>query len=113
MVEEKRGIIFFDWLMRDTLPYPIQQGEKTYDHQRTENENWWPVDDFLDGRPGQSTGCYWADDIVHNGLLKDMSVLQESPFTDTGSIVEIFTDLKVWQGIRGVIDKINANAVAM
>ena len=42
--------------------------------------------------------------IVHNGMLKDLSVLQESPFTDQGSIVDIFTDLSVWMGIRGVID---------
>ena len=46
--------------------------------------------------------------IVHNGMLKDLSVLQESPFTDQGSIVDIFTDLSVWMGIRGVIDQINA-----
>ena len=50
--------------------------------------------------------------IVHNGMLKDLSVLQESPFTDQGSIVDIFTDLSVWMGIRGVIDQINANAAA-
>lgn len=50
--------------------------------------------------------------IVHNGILKDLSVLQESPFTDQGSIVDIFTDLSVWMGIRGVIDRINANAAA-
>ena len=50
--------------------------------------------------------------IVHNGMLKDLSVLQESPFTDKGSIVHIFTDLSVWMGIRGVIDQINANAAA-
>ena len=50
--------------------------------------------------------------IVHNGMLKDLSVLQESPFTDQGSIVDIFTDLSVWMGIRGVIDRINANAAA-
>ena len=31
--------------------------------------------------------------IVHNGMMKDLSVLQEAPFTDYGSIVEIFTDL--------------------
>lgn len=49
--------------------------------------------------------------IVHNGMLKDLSVLQESPFTDQGSIV-VFTDLSVWMGIRGVIDQINANAAA-
>lgn len=50
--------------------------------------------------------------IVHNGMMKDLSVLQESPFTDRGSVVEIFPDLNVWMGIRGVIDMINANAVA-
>ena len=50
--------------------------------------------------------------IVHNGLLKDFSVLQSAPFTDKGSIVEVFTDLSVWMGIRKVIDSINANAVA-
>lgn len=42
----------------------------------------------------------------------DISVLQESPFTDQGSVVEIFTDLTVWMGIRKVIDTINANAAA-
>lgn len=50
--------------------------------------------------------------IVHNGMMKDLSVLQESPFTDRGSVVEIFPDLNVWMGIREVIDMINANAVA-
>ena len=50
--------------------------------------------------------------IVHNGMLKDFSVLQESPFTDQGSVVELFTDLNVWMGIRKVIEVINANAVA-
>ena len=50
--------------------------------------------------------------IVHNGMMKDFSVLQESPFTDKGSVVEIFTDMNVWMGIRKVIEQINANAVA-
>ena len=50
--------------------------------------------------------------VVHNGLMKDLSVLQEAPFTDQGSIVDIFTDMSVWLGIRAVIDKINANAIA-
>lgn len=50
--------------------------------------------------------------IVHNGMMKDLSVLQESPFTDQGSVVEIFTDLNVWMGIRKVIDTINDNAAA-
>ena len=49
--------------------------------------------------------------IVHNGLMKDLSVLQEAPFTDRGSVVEIFTDMNVWMGIRKVIDSINENAM--
>jgi len=50
--------------------------------------------------------------IVHNGLMKDLSVLQESPFTDKGSVVEVFTDLTVWMGIRKIIEQVNANAIA-
>ncbi len=50
--------------------------------------------------------------IVHNGLMKDLSVLQEPPFTDQGSVVELFTDLSVWLGIRAVINRINNNAIA-
>ncbi len=50
--------------------------------------------------------------IVHNGIMKDLSVLQEPPFTDRGSVVEIFTDLSVWAGIRKVIERININAAA-
>jgi len=50
--------------------------------------------------------------IVHNGLMKDLSVLQDAPFTDNGSVVEVFTDLSVWMQIKKVIDRINANAAA-
>ena len=50
--------------------------------------------------------------IVHNGLMKDLSVLQDAPFTDNGSIVEVFTDLTVWLDIKRIIDRINANALA-
>ena len=50
--------------------------------------------------------------IVHNGMLKDFSVLQEAPFTDQGSVVETFKDITVWMGIKRVIDSINANAAA-
>jgi type I restriction enzyme R subunit len=38
--------------------------------------------------------------------------LQDAPFTDNGSVVEVFTDLTVWLGIKHVIEKINANAIA-
>lgn len=49
--------------------------------------------------------------IVRNGMMTDLSVLQEAPFTDQGSVVEVFTDLSVWMGIRAVIDRINSNAL--
>lgn len=45
-------------------------------------------------------------------MLRDFSILQESPFTDQGSVVDIFTDLTVWFGIKKVIDIINDNAAA-
>lgn len=44
--------------------------------------------------------------------MKDMSVLQEPPFTDRGSIVDVFADMSVWLGIKNVIDRINPNATA-
>ena len=72
--------------------------------------------DFMVETNLNSTQIYFVNQIVeyiiHNGMLKDFSVLQESPFTDKGSVVEIFTDLNVWMGIRKVIEEINANAVA-
>ena len=48
--------------------------------------------------------------VVKNGVLKDFTVLQDTPFTDQGSIVEIFADLSLWLGIKSVIDRINENA---
>ena len=50
--------------------------------------------------------------IVQNGMMKDLSVLQGPPFTDQGNIIEVFTDLSVWMGIRQVIEQVNANALA-
>ncbi|MCD8354616.1 MAG: DEAD/DEAH box helicase family protein [Clostridiales bacterium] len=71
---------------------------------------------YLDETRLDSRQIYFVNQIVeyivHNGVMKDLSVLQEAPFTDQGSIVEVFTDLSVWTGIRTVIEGINANAVA-
>ena len=50
--------------------------------------------------------------IVHNGMLRDLRVLQGPPFDRQGSLGEVFQDLSLWQGIRQVIDQINANAGA-
>lgn len=72
--------------------------------------------EYLDKANLDSRQIYFVNQIieyiVHNGLMKDLSVLQEAPFTDQGSVVEIFTDMNLWLGIRKVIDGINANAQA-
>ena len=72
--------------------------------------------DYLNGVNLDADQIYFVNQIieyiVRNGVMKDMSVLQEPPFTDRGSVVEVFTDISVWLGIKSVIDKINANAAA-
>ena len=72
--------------------------------------------EFLSDANFDSRQIYFVNQIVeyivHNGMMKDLSVLQESPFTDKGSVVELFTDITVWTGIRKVIEQINANAAA-
>lgn len=72
--------------------------------------------DYLNETNMNSRQIYFVNQIVeyivHNGLMKDLSVLQEAPFTDQGSIVEIFEDMNIWLGIRNVIHQINANATA-
>ncbi len=72
--------------------------------------------EFLNDTSLDSRQIYFVNQIVeyivHNGIMKDMSVLQDAPFTDNGSIVEVFTDLSLWFGIKKVIDEINANATA-
>lgn len=72
--------------------------------------------EYLESNNLDSRQIYFVNQIVeyivYNGMMKDLSVLQESPFTDKGSVVEIFTDLNVWMGIRKVIESINDNAIA-
>ncbi len=71
---------------------------------------------YLDETVLDSRQIYFVNQIVEyivqNGLMKDLSVLQGSPFADNGSVVEVFTDMSLWLGIRKIIDQINANAVA-
>ena len=71
---------------------------------------------YLDDTCLDSRQIYFVNQIVEyivqNGMMKDLSVLQEAPFTDQGSVVDIFTDLNIWMGIRKVIEQINANAAA-
>ncbi len=72
--------------------------------------------EFLNNTNLDSRQIYFVNQIVeyivHNGIMKDLSVLQDAPFTDKGSVVEIFTDMSVWMGIRKVIEQINMNAAA-
>jgi len=72
--------------------------------------------EFLNNTNLDSRQIYFVNQIVeyivHNGIMKDLSVLQDAPFTDKGSVAEIFTDISVWAGIRRVIETINMNAAA-
>ena len=56
---------------------------------------------YLDDVNMDSNQIYFVNQIVeyivHNGMMKDLSVLQEASFTDNGSIVEIFRSFRlVW-----------------
>ncbi|MCL1876383.1 MAG: DEAD/DEAH box helicase family protein [Synergistaceae bacterium] len=50
--------------------------------------------------------------IVKTGMMKDFAVLRESPFSDMGSLSEIFDDIKIFSDLRAIIEKINNNAAA-
>jgi len=50
--------------------------------------------------------------IVKNGMMKDLAILQESPFSDWGRVSELFDDMKVFTRLRTVIEGITANAAA-
>ena len=70
--------------------------------------------EFLDGTNLDSRQIYFVNQIVEyivqNGMMKDLSVLQETPFTDQGSIVEVFTDMSVWLAIRKAIEQVKNQA---
>ena len=71
--------------------------------------------EFLDETRIDSRQIYFVNQIVeyivHNGMMKDLKVLQDPPFTDQGSVGEIFSDLTVWAGVKMAIARINANAI--
>ena len=66
--------------------------------------------EYLAGVNLDSRQIYFVNQIVEyivkNGIMKDLSVLQEPPFTDQGSVVEIFTDLSIWAKVKTAIDHI-------
>ena len=77
-----------------------------------------PFSAYLNGTNLDERQIYFVNQIieyiVHNGIMKDFSVLQETPFTDRGNIVELFgSDTASWLGIHKVIEQINRNAEAV
>jgi len=69
---------------------------------------------FLNDTTLDSNQMYFVRQIVNyitkNGIVKDLAVLQESPFTDRGSISELFDEV-MFKDLRAVIDGINMNAI--
>ena len=72
--------------------------------------------EFLNESKYNSRQIYFVNQvieyIVHNEIMKDFPVLQETPFVDYGSIVDLFKDTRVWFVIKEVINQINANTIA-
>lgn len=83
---------------------------------RKSRRGWLASAEFLNDVSLDARRIYFVNQIieyiVHNGVLEDLSVFQKAPFTDIGSIVEVFIDIRVWMDIGNVIDQINENAAA-
>ena len=69
---------------------------------------------FIDEKDLNTNQIFFVEQIINyivqNGVLKDLSVLQRSPFSDRGSVVDIFPVPTIWDGIHSAIQSINANA---
>ena len=68
-------------------------------------------DDSLDSRQ-----IYFVEQIieyiVRNGLMKDLSVLQDPPSPTAAAYRGVFgSNPAVWKGIRSIIGSVNANAL--
>ena len=73
--------------------------------------------EYLDDAELNSNQIYFVNQIieyiVRNGMLKDPEVLKHTPFTDKGTILELFgNDLNMLNGIQNVIKRINSNALS-
>jgi len=70
--------------------------------------------DFLNSAELDSRQMHFVKQIVNyivkNGMMKDLAILQESPFSDLGRVSELFDDVNVFSRLKTVIDGINANA---
>ena len=74
------------------------------------------ISEFLNDAELDSRQMYFVRQIVNyivkNGMMKDLAILQESPFSDVGRLSEIFNDEWKFRRLRAVIEGINANAAA-
>lgn len=90
-------------LVREIVGMDIQAAKAAFSH-------------YLDEVQLDSRQSYFVNQIieyiVQNGIMKDLSVLQESPFTDKGSLLELFEENTIiLTKIRQSIEKININAL--
>lgn len=71
---------------------------------------------FMSMHKLNSNQMYFIEQVIHyierNGLMKDLKILQQSPFNDRGSITELFEDNAIFIDFRNVIYAINQNAIA-
>ena len=69
---------------------------------------------FIDEKDLNTNQIFFVEQIINyivqNGVLKDLRVLQRSPFTDRGSVVDVFPISTVWHNVFSAIQSINANA---
>lgn len=69
---------------------------------------------FIDEKELDSRQIYFVDQIINyiveNGVLTDMSILQYSPFSDRGSVADIFPNTAVWNNVCAAIQSVNQNA---
>jgi type I restriction enzyme R subunit len=72
--------------------------------------------EFLNDTSLDSNQIYFVNQIINyivqNGMMKNFAVMQEAPFTNKGTLDDVFTDTVVWMDIMRIIKSINANALA-
>ena len=71
---------------------------------------------FLDSNRLDAKQIYFVnlvvEYVVKNGLMRDLSILMEVPFTNMGDLNSLFGDnMALWAEIRSTIESINTNAV--
>jgi type I restriction enzyme R subunit len=70
---------------------------------------------YIDTEQLSNRQYYFLERVVEyvsqNGFITDKAIFQKSPFTDRGSIAELFGDeMNKWNAINNGISEINLNA---